>query len=257
MNLVLALLLLSESRINVAVKHFSCQDPSFPPEYGEKMTKMFFKNLMQDSLLNIQFVSSEKGSIFDILVTGEFVLREFTDIDVRYTISTSKGYLIEKKLQKAKLDEIRKSLKEALYGVLTSLWIQSFPGMAEVYMEEVKKGDTPLHIKYIPKGSYSIKIKKEGYPPRDTILNLVKPETLIVALHTHEDEEGTAWIVVSSLPYIEVYVDGALYSISTGNSMFEISPGKHEIMLKHPVYGEKNFSVNLKKGEKLYVNIFD
>ncbi len=255
MGLVLGLFLVSNGKINVMVNYFLCSDTMMPFEYSIKMTKMFLKPLCKDTLFNVIFSSSKEDSVYDILLTGEFSLKGFTDIDIGYSISTKGGFFIEKKVVGKKLNEVRKNLKESIYEAITSLWIQSFPDSAMVYIDNVKYGCTPLYVAHIPKGVHSIKISKPLYSERDTVLNVLGLDTLVVRLERKKEKE--AWIVLSSLPYVEILVDGRLFFVSTDNSAFKISPGMHEIIIRHPIYGEKKIIKEVKGGERIYVDIFE
>lgn len=53
--------------------------------------------------------------------------------------------------------------KEEQVADTGALVIESSPGLAQVYIGEEYKGDTPVNVYNLPVGNYEITIRKEGY----------------------------------------------------------------------------------------------
>lgn len=241
----------------VVVIYFNCLNPDLPASICEEMTKMFFKPLQEDSLFSIKFVNEEE-SVYDVLVTGDFKVHNFTDISLNYFISTKSGFSKEVRVPEGKLRPITDSIKNSLYNVLSSLFIRTHPDSSQVLFNENVRGITPLLIRNIPKGNYRLRVEKEEYLPKDTVVSLVdKVDTLLLPLESKSKiKPNYATIVILLLPPCEIYLNDKFYGVSTYNSKLLVAPGKHKILLRNPIYGERTFHLNLEEKEVIHIGLF-
>jgi len=131
------------------------------------------------------------------------------------------------------------SLETNVTGTIT---VDSYPKGADVYIDGVKKGETPITITGLKVGMYEVEVKKEGYKPEvfEKKLDKDNQKQLVIANLTHK----TFTLEITSYPTeAEVYVDGikkGLTPISIDDLLF----GKHFIEVK-----KENFSTWSKEME--------
>ena len=91
-------------------------------------------------------------------------------------------------------------------GTKEELNFGSDPQRAEVYVNGVRMGETPLTLKLVTKNTYTIEFRKEGYLPKTVQIN---------------NSVGAGWIVLDILAgLVPVVIDaatGAWYSLDQKN----------------------------------------
>ncbi len=92
-------------------------------------------------------------------------------------------------------------------GVKGSVFVDSFPRGAEVFLDGVKQGETPITIKDLSLGEYEIQVSHDGYRTFTKTFSITRanPKVTVIANLEHV----TFVLQVSSYPTeAEVYVDG-------------------------------------------------
>jgi hypothetical protein len=141
-----------------------------------------------------------------------------------------------------------------LTGQQAKLRINSDPAGALVYVDGKLWGPSPQE-KYIPSGSYKVRLEKEGYKPEEIPLLLSSNFT-----HTYTlTKIAKATIILSAVPGAEVHIDSAnIFSIPPVKSHV-IEEGKHIIEFVSLYDKNRKYSVELaiKAGEtkKVHMNM--
>lgn len=122
-----------------------------------------------------------------------------------------------------------------------SLSINSNPSGAKVYLDNDYKGETPLNLKNISTGQYSLRMSLTGYEDwTSTVVVLpiltVRISADLVPLPKEEKDYGS--ISVNSNPQdARVYLDNA-YKGDTPLNLRDISTGRHNLRIKLSGYEE-------------------
>lgn len=129
------------------------------------------------------------------------------------------------------------------YGSLT---INSNPPSAKVFLDNQYKGVTPLNLKDVPVGQYSVKLVLPGYEEwNSTIAVLPILNVKITADLVPQAKPAFGSIAVNSNPQgARVYLDNA-YKGPTPVNLTDIPVGKHMIKLVLPDYQEWNSEVTV------------
>lgn len=111
-----------------------------------------------------------------------------------------------------------------LFGLVLA---ESFPSAAEVLVDNVFRGKTPVLMTDLPGGQHRILIKKDGYESKEILLNIqteADRQPKLVALELKSLLRAIK--VVSTPPNAKVYLDGS-YVGDTPQSIQNILAGKH------------------------------
>ena len=142
--------------------------------------------------------------------------------------------------------------------------IQSDPGGAEVFIDNVSKGMTPIKKLEVEKGVHSIKIVKEGYNAYETKITIEKDSNFIVNLAKGEikikPEEPKAPKITTTRLIVRVpsnsviIVDGRQYREKT-LTLNSLSEGSHMVYVQ--LKGKKPYTerFSLKKGKPKVINL--
>lgn len=139
-----------------------------------------------------------------------------------------------------------------------SLSINSEPAGADVLINEVKVGSTPIVVDTLKTESYKINIKLGGH--EQWISNEYKlfegMNNLNVQLKPIVIPESKATLVLNADPEGEIYVGNRKVS-STGKTVTtEVSAGKQTVKFVHPQFGTKESVVNLSRNETKQLTCF-
>ncbi len=118
-----------------------------------------------------------------------------------------------------------------------SLSVESYPRGAKVYLDNNYKGTTPLNLKNIAIGQYTLKLVLEGYQDwTSTVVILPILTVTISADLVPEKDEGFGSISVNSNPQgADIYIDGAFAGITPINIQ-NFSSGRYRIRVTLPGY---------------------
>jgi len=112
---------------------------------------------------------------------------------------------------------------------------------AQVAVDGVEKGETPLTAMRLAAGSHEIVISNPNF------VGLIRDKVQIDAGETVQrkysfNESGSLRLLVK--PWADVYVDGR-HAGQTPLGALRVPPGKHTILLRHPELGEKTAAVEV------------
>lgn len=110
-----------------------------------------------------------------------------------------------------------------------SIKLASTPSGAKVWMEKIYKGKTPLTIKNLSEGDYTLTLVKEGYIKARKTIYVKNKQTTAVSVDM-PSSMGT--LAIESDPAgAKVYVDGIYYG-ETPIDLGRVKPGRRKVQLK-------------------------
>lgn len=128
------------------------------------------------------------------------------------------------------------------------LWILSVPDGAEVFVNNVFKGVTPLRLDNINAGSYSVKLVLTGYETQTKTINVVGGQTTKQTFTLKKLSSKPGTLKITTVPEgAEVYIDGILVGIS--NNSFTLSEGTHKVLVRLEGYQDYVVTITVKSGE--------
>ncbi|MBA4368032.1 MAG: hypothetical protein C0403_10405 [Desulfobacterium sp.] len=125
--------------------------------------------------------------------------------------------------------------------------IVSIPEGAEVFLNGVNKGLTPVVLNDIEEGEYDVSIRKEGFEPYTEKMLISSTETGEVTA-TLQPIYG-ALLVISEPPGAEVYIDSIKSGI-TPVSLNQVAKGNHHIRVDKPGYETWTKNIAIVPGEQ-------
>ncbi|HAW50550.1 TPA: hypothetical protein DCX16_06350 [bacterium] len=140
-----------------------------------------------------------------------------------------------------------------------SITISSYPSDANVFLDDILKGMTPLTIPKLSFGDYNIKIEKEGFRPFVKVINVNTKEPMDIVAHLEpmvlpEVEEelviGTGTLIVRPNPKdARIYIDGKISKIP-----IFLSSGIHSIKVQKEGFSVFARNVEIKEGEVIEIS---
>ena len=138
------------------------------------------------------------------------------------------------------------------------LFIDSNPRGARVYLDNAYKGETPLDLKNVNPGQYSIRLSLPGYQDwSTTVIALPILTVKVTANLTPKEERGLGSVSINSNRQgADVYLDGKYVGLTPLN-LQNISTGRHRIDLSLPDYDEwaDVIEVAASKTERVFVEL--
>jgi hypothetical protein len=142
--------------------------------------------------------------------------------------------------------------EERMVEEYRELFVETYPGGAEIYINGVRKGSSPILIEKVPKGWVYVEARKGNmYAYGEVDMQVEGPVEIRLGL-----EKGLGSIFIqSSESDVQVYIDG-LHRGSLGSGLFEdVAVGEHELELK----GEGLWwegSATVKPGQRTRVEVY-
>ncbi len=125
--------------------------------------------------------------------------------------------------------------------------IFTIPEGAHVYLGDELKGRAPLLLKNLPSGDYRVKLMLDDYSTEERVLRIeggvpVVLEVELKSLH------GS--VSIESVPEAaEIYVNG-IYKGITPKTIYQLKPGRYELLLKKDGYCDFKRNVFLRKKQR-------
>jgi len=156
-------------------------------------------------------------------------------------------------------------------GSAGSLYITSTPSGAAVFMNGDAKGTTPATLTGIVPGTYTVLLKKSGYPDYTTSTAIIAGQVTTInadlakgpqaattnapaAAATTAPVPGEGSLSVSTTPQgAQVFIDGVVRGM-TPATIPGLSAGQHTILLKMDGYQEFNTTVSIPDGKTAEFN---
>ena len=141
-----------------------------------------------------------------------------------------------------------------------SLFVDSTPRGADVYMDGNYEGTSPLTISAVTDGDHQLELHLAGYEVLTTRQHVTGGQGTTVNLFMvpYSSSSYTGSInVISNLPGAVVYLDGIYKGSSQAGTIFNIiavSPGSHTVLLHLPGYADVTQTVQVTTGQIANVN---
>ncbi|MCX7796003.1 MAG: PEGA domain-containing protein [bacterium] len=134
-----------------------------------------------------------------------------------------------------------------------SLYVESNPRGASIYLDGSYEGETPKRIDFIPVGSHSVRLSKDGY--RDYIQQVWIEANKVVTVSVNLLAETTRYkITINSNPSgAWAYVDGI--PKGTTPTYVYVTPGYHEIKLQLQGYLDYEETIYVTRDMLLNINL--
>lgn len=124
---------------------------------------------------------------------------------------------------------------------------------ADIYLNGIPWGKTPLKDKKVIAGKYTVKISKDGYDPSQSEVTIAVGETkeLDIDILPSKSSEGIFKITVTPQTASVIFTDGKT-KYSPGMSL---SPGKYQVELSSFGYEKQKIDFDITPGAKIEKNI--
>ncbi len=135
------------------------------------------------------------------------------------------------------------------------LQIESDPTGAEVFINGISEGKTPILRDSVKISRYAILLRMEGYQEWQNAdynieSGLNKIDIKLIPLKEEKTVPDKAILTLNSVPAASIYIDNNLIVSNSSNAVKKtITAGSHTIKFVHPQYGSKLFTVDLKKNQ--------
>ncbi|MBS3124551.1 PEGA domain-containing protein [Candidatus Woesearchaeota archaeon] len=129
----------------------------------------------------------------------------------------------------------------------------SDPSEADVYVDNVNKGKTPLVIGNVGVGRHTVKLEKAGYVESSKSIYVDAGEIITVNSNLVGVGIGSARIMTSPNG-AAVYVDGDYKGLTTV-LVENINPGRHSIRIEKEGYAEYNSVIYIEKDKETKLSI--
>ena len=137
---------------------------------------------------------------------------------------------------------------------LGQLLITSEPARAEVWLDGQRVGATPLLRRDVQPGSYAVTLRRDGYAPFTTSVELRPGQRIASVSSRLEERFGTLTLLVR--PWGTIYVDGKLHRRDTDAEYeLRLPTGPHEVRVVHPTLGTWEGTVEVEAEEAQRVEI--
>ena len=138
------------------------------------------------------------------------------------------------------------TISTSLNTLTGSIYANSEPNGAGIYLDENYKGQTPQTIPNVPIGEHTLKLSKDGYEEISHTITVASDQTTTFS-KSLTGETGS--ISVSSNPSgAEVYIDG-IYKGLTPKTISDVPVGKHVIVLAKPGYETASSEITVSSGQ--------
>ncbi len=130
-----------------------------------------------------------------------------------------------------------------------ALMIETIPAVADVYLDGVKLGQSPISAFY-PPGTYAVKIIKEGYVSiENQSLTVTPPETR----KTFTLDENVGLITINTFETAKVYINGQEYPDTKNIKLF---PQLLNIRVSMPKAEDIEKQLVLKRNDNLNIDLY-
>lgn len=167
-----------------------------------------------------------------------------------HTINLGKEGFLESKQKIIVREKETTETRIVLSPVVYSIRISSTPDSAEIFMDEVSKGLTPLVIENITPGPHKIRIVKEGYGEQVDMIDIKATLTE----KTYRLDMDTGGLNVKTDPSdAEVLIDGKSFG-RTPLNVGSLTAKQYNIKLKKSGYSDKDITVVIAKDKVSELN---
>ncbi len=130
-----------------------------------------------------------------------------------------------------------------------TLWVVSNPDGAEVFVNGVFKGVTPLRIEKAT-GAYSIRVIKEGYETQTKNITVRKDQIARAEFELKRDTPSEATLIINTFPDgAEIYINGSFVGLSGSNATFTVPEGSVRLLIRKEGYQDYSATITVRGGE--------
>src|SRR6056297_3391837 len=130
-----------------------------------------------------------------------------------------------------------------------SLYINSNPSGAYIYLNGTYKGTTSKKIENLDPGYYTLKLTKSGYEDKSESIR-IEPGKRTTQYLTLEKEETTGSLYINSNPSgAYIYINGN-YKGTTTKTIEELEPGDYSLKLTKNGYNDKTENITIEAGKR-------
>jgi len=132
------------------------------------------------------------------------------------------------------------------------LQIDSQPGGAAIYLDDVKVGETPYSYFY-PAGRYRLRLEKAWYVTYEDLIDIQMPK----AAQTIRLQENFASLTVASSPKsgMDILLDGVPQNAVTPHTFDRLRPGTYGVRAQSAEYETDTQAIDLARGDKKTVQL--
>jgi len=150
---------------------------------------------------------------------------------------------------------ISAQLTPVIIPITSKISVYSQPSGANIYLDGVFKGTTPMTISNLKPGTYNVKLTLDGYQDHSENVSVTLAETVNVQLQPKIVVlNGTAKISVKPTTAL-VSVDGIYYPSINGEVTVSLTAGDHNVKVSNDGYETKEFTLSINSGQYKYVTV--
>ena len=157
----------------------------------------------------------------------------------------------EEPLEEASLEE---GEEEEVPSEPGQLLITSEPVGAEVWLDGQRVGVTPLLRRDVQPGAYDVALRRDGYAPFATSVELRPGQRIVSVSGRLEGRSGTLAVLVR--PWGTIYIDGQLHRRDADTEYaVQLPTGPHTVRVVHPTLGTWEDTVDVQPGATRRVEV--
>jgi hypothetical protein len=121
------------------------------------------------------------------------------------------------------------------------------PEQADVILDGRSIGRSPQSLD-VSQGTHRLELRMEGYQPVSRSINVPAPNNMIDVIMS---ELPPGIVIFEINPYAELWINGELVEKDAVHKEISLKPGTYSIELRHPHYGTKTYTIEVKSGETI------
>ncbi|MBI5805191.1 serine/threonine protein kinase [candidate division TA06 bacterium] len=127
---------------------------------------------------------------------------------------------------------------------------------AEVAINGRDYGRIPLTIQNLDPGQYRVTVTKEGFQTKQINLRLNPGQNLNLTANLIPQNNDPGFLKLSVKPWAEIYLNGRYYERTPLDNPLKLSPGKYQLILRHPNRREYLDTLAIGPGDTLSLDVF-
>lgn len=135
------------------------------------------------------------------------------------------------------------------------LQIESVPAGADVFINGISEGKTPVFRDSVKIDRYAILLRLKGYQDwqnadYNVVTGINKIDAKLVPVSEQNPVTEKAVLILNSVPAASVYIDNEMVASNSSDVIKKtIATGNHTVKFVHAQFGSKSFAINLKKNQ--------
>lgn len=116
-------------------------------------------------------------------------------------------------------------------------------------------GIIPLTIKSLDPGQYLLSVSKEGFEDKPITIRINPGQNLNFTAELIPKNLDPGFLKISVKPWAEIYLNGRYYERTPLDNAIKLSPGKYQLILRHPNRREYLDNLTIKPGDTLSLDV--